>query len=425
MSSSNHWDNRIVAYGDADPATLVANPLNWRTHPARQKKAMIGALNQIGWIDEVKINRTTGRMIDGHLRVLVAVEKREATVPVKYVELSEEEEQFALATFDPLGALAEADSRLLGELLTQVEVDDPAISEMLEKLAHDSGMEMEGKPLVDAEPRVDRAAELRAEWSVESGQLWQLGDHLLICGDATDAEVVKRLMGDERAILFATDPPYLVDYDGKNHPHKWGDEDKNKDWSESYQDWDRAVEGDGLYDGFVAVAVAHAISPNAAWYCWHASRRQALLESVWEQHGAFVHQQIIWVKDRPVLTRSWYMWQHEPCFFGWVRGQKPPRHAEDHPRSVWQIPTIAPGQETLHPTSKPLELFLIPMRQHTQPGDVCYEPFSGSGSQLIAAENLGRKCRAVEKAPEYVAVALQRWHDATGKTPELIGGSDD
>ncbi|MCC6457261.1 MAG: site-specific DNA-methyltransferase [Caldilineaceae bacterium] len=296
---------------------------------------------------------------------------------------------------------------------------------MLAGLAKDAGLGGGEEGNADAAPQFDRAEELRAQWNVESGQLWQLGEHLLICGDATDSAVVTRLMGDNRAALFATDPPYLVDYDGNNHPHKWDEEDKNKDWSESYKDWDRAVEGDGLYDGFVSVAIQHAILPNAAWYCWHASRRQAMLEAVWEKHSAFVHQQIIWMKDRPVLTRSWYMWRHEPCFFGWVRGRKPPRHAEDYPHSVWEIPTIAPGQETLHPTSKPLELFMIPMRQHTLPGEICYEPFSGSGSQILAAENLGRRCRAVEKAPEYVAVALQRWSDATGKSPHLLAGPDD
>jgi len=95
-------------------------------------------------------------------------------------------------------------------------------------------------------------------------------------------------MDGQRAGLFATDPPYLVDYDGTNHPHKWNEPDNNKDWSATYTDWDNATQGDGLYDGFVKVAIAHAITEDAAWYCWHASKRQAKLEAVWEQYGAFV-----------------------------------------------------------------------------------------------------------------------------------------
>lgn len=255
----------------------------------------------------------------------------------------------------------------------------------------------------------------------QPGDLWLLGEHRLLCGDSTSADDVRRLMNRERAALFATDPPYLVDYDGTNHPHKWGERERNKDWSDSYGvTWDEAAANPELYDRFVATAVAEAILPTAAWYCWHASRRQAMLEAVWEKHGAFVHQQIIWAKDRPILTRSWYMWQHEPCFFGWVRPNRPTRYADDHPHSVWNIPTIAPGSKTEHPTSKPVELFVIPMRQHTKAGDVCYEPFSGSGTQIIAAEQTSRRCYAMEISAAYVDVAVKRWEAFTGRKAERI-----
>jgi DNA modification methylase len=279
----------------------------------------------------------------------------------------------------------------------------------------------------DAEPQIAEAVKLRKKWGTEPGQLWLLPSrtaghvHRLICGDSTDAEVVRRLMNGQRATLFSTDPPYLVDYDGTNHPHKWNEPDtKNKDWSETYQDWDKAVNGDGLYDGFIGVAVAEAITENAAWYCWHASRNQIMVEEAWVKHGAFVHQQIIWVKDRPILTRSWYMWQHEPCFFGWIKGNKPQRVADDHPATVWHVPTIQPGTSTVHPTSKPLALFTRPLEQHTKPGDICYEPFCGSGSQLIAAENMNRQCYALELSPEYVAVILDRYERAFEIQPELV-----
>jgi DNA modification methylase len=102
------------------------------------------------------------------------------------------------------------------------------------------------------------------------------------------------------------------------------------------------------------------------------------------------------------------MWQHEPCFFGWKRGSKPKRMTKDYPPSVWSFPTQAPGTATDHPTQKPIELFAIPIRQHTETGDLCYEPFSGSGTQLVAAETLGRICYAMELSPPFVAVALER-----------------
>jgi DNA modification methylase len=144
-----------------------------------------------------------------------------------------------------------------------------------------------------------------------------------------------------------------------------------------------------------------------------------MLEAVWERHGAFVHQQIVWAKDRPVLTRSHYMWQHEPCFFGWVRPHRPPRVVDEWLSTVWEFPTQAAFERTDHPTQKPVELFQIPMTQHTRPGEICYEPFSGSGTQLVAAENLGRQCRAIEIAPQFVAVALERYLSAFGIKAEL------
>ncbi len=169
-----------------------------------------------------------------------------------------------------------------------------------------------------------------------------------------------------------------------------------------------------LYDRFVAVAVAEAIVENAAWYCWHASRNQRMVEEVWERHGAFVHQQLIWAKDRPILTRSWYSWRHEPCFFGWIRGKKPPRTAGDYPHTIWELPTVKCGETTEHPTSKPVEVFAIPMRQHTEPGDICYEPFAGSGSQIIAGEQLGRVVYGLELEARYCDVIVRRYYNLLG-----------
>jgi DNA modification methylase len=229
-------------------------------------------------------------------------------------------------------------------------------------------------------------------------------------------------MKGQRAILFATDPPYLVGYDGMNHP---GTRPKtNTDWSATYRTtWDEAdaAQNSDLYDRFIRVAVAVAILPNAAWYCWHASRRQRMVEEAWEKNGAFVHQQIIWSKpNRPILTRSWYLWAHEPCFFGWLKGKKPPKETADYGRTVWEIEGLNKAERPDHPTPKPLDCFAIPMHQHTRVGDLCYEPFSGSGSQIIAGEREGRRVYAMEISPAYVAVTLERWAEATGGKPELV-----
>ena len=141
----------------------------------------------------------------------------------------------------------------------------------------------------------------------------------------------------------------------------------------------------------------------------HRSRRRLVLSGTpaagrrWssgvEKSGAFVHQQIVWYKDRPILTRSFYLWKHEPCFMGWLEGDKPPRVADDYLASVWDIKSLYGEERPDHPTPKPLDCFAIPMRQHVRPGGLCYEPFSGSGSQIMAGEVTGRRVFAMEISP--------------------------
>lgn len=211
-----------------------------------------------------------------------------------------------------------------------------------------------------------------------------------------------------------------MDYDGLNHPNKKRAQKpkRNKDWSGNYGvQWDDADANSKLYSGFLTTAVAHAIAENAAWYCWHASRRQTMLEAEWRGVGEFVHQQIIWVKNRPILTRSHYGWQHEPCFYGWIEGKRPPRNKDaPHASSVWPIDTIPNGVERPdHPTPKPLEVFEIPMLQHTRPGAICYEPFAGSGTQIIAAQKLKRRCRAIEISPVYCDLIVRRFVAFAGR----------
>jgi DNA modification methylase len=197
-------------------------------------------------------------------------------------------------------------------------------------------------------------------------------------------------MGGERAVLFATDPPYAIGYSGGSHPQSWGNQgaaNKDKDRSGLYSeakvaDVENTEEcGAQLYRAFVEVAIEHAITRDAAWYCWHASRRHLMLERIWTEFGAFVHQQIIWVKSRPVLTYSLYLWQHEPCLFGWIKGEKPKSFrkqvsgmAHECPTTIWAVPS-SEVETDAHPTSKPCKLFTLPMEMHTEPGEICYEPF--------------------------------------------------
>jgi DNA modification methylase len=268
-----------------------------------------------------------------------------------------------------------------------------------------------GNGLSAPEPKMDQTAELQKKWKTKRGQIWEIGRHRLMCGDSASAADVAALMDRKTAKLCATDPPYLVSYDAKNHPSKDFSDGKNKDWKGRYADKQKTEPLGPFYEAFLRQALA-VCEENAGIYVWHASQRQIEVEKAMRDCGILVHQQIIWVKNKPVLTHSFYMWQHEPCFFGWKQGNKPNRNPGSFPTTVWQIDVpVLPGVESRHPTEKPLELFATPNLLHTQPGDLCYEPFSGSGTHLCAAENTGRRCFAMEIEPAFVAVALERLSD--------------
>ena len=373
--------------------------------------------------------RSNGEVVDGHLRVKSAVKLGIETVPVLLCdEWSEAQVRAFRLLVNRSVTWADWDADLLRLEIEDLKACDFDLSltgfdpEELVRLDGIGKTDSESVPLVPADPV-----------SV-AGDLWILGNHRLLCGSSTNREDVGRLMAGERAALFATDPPYLVDYTGMNHPSKYGEAkaSKNKDWSDTYHEWDSSA-GDGrqFYLDFYRVAVDLAVSKRAAWYCWHASRHQAMVESVWNEVGAFVHQQLIWSKSRPVLNYSVYMCAHEPCLFGWIKGSKPPvekkaerlGQVEKYPTTIWNVPS-SEVTCTEHPTSKPSRLFAIPMELHTEPGDICFEPFSGSGSQMIAAEQLSRRCYGVEQSPQYVDVAVRRWEDFTGLRATFDGSAE-
>jgi DNA modification methylase len=404
---------------------ITSDPQNARRHPDRNKAVIRQSLEEVGPFRSIAVdgddiiragNGVFEQAQELGLKVRIVDASPDELIAVRRPDLRGEAAVRAAILDNRAGELAEWDGSVLAMLKeTAPEAlegmwEDKEWQKLLRELntTPDGGAEDQGA-------QEDKAEELRIKWNVSPGQIWEIPSrttpersHRLMCGDSTNPDDVTRLMKGERATLFSTDPPYLVNYTGTNHPYAPDKKDTNKDWSQVYKDWDNAEQGVELYDGFVEAALAGAITEDAAWYCWHASRNQSMLEDVWERHGAFVHQQIIWVKDRGILTRSWYMWQHEPCFFGWLKGKKPRRMTEEFLTSVWQFKSPLGNERVEHPTQKPVEVFTIPLLQHTLPGDLCYEPFSGSGTQLVAAEETGRICYAMDKAPQFVAVALER-----------------
>ncbi len=408
IESIEHWPlDRLVPYAK-----------NARTHSEQQISQIAGSIVEFGFVNPILVG-DDHVIVAGHGRLMAAQQLGMDSVPVIVLKHLTETQRRALVIADNAIAsnsgwseellhLELADLNDLGFDLNLIGFSDGELDRLLNLEPGNDDDNGSVPPIVVPEPPRNPVS--------RRGDLWILGDHRLLCGDSTDRNDVKRLMNGERAILFATDPPYLVDYDGSNHPTR------NKDWSKSYGNtWDDSSQGSELYDDFIAAAIAEAIEENAAWYCWHASRRQAMLEQCWERAGAFVHQQIIWVKDRGVLTRSHYLWKHEPCFMGWIKGNRPPKVAEQTLSSTWELPSFHRDDRPDHPTPKPLECFGIPMRQHVARGGLCYEPFCGSGSQIIAGEENGRRVYAMEISEGYVDVAVERWQAETGREAVLEG----
>jgi DNA modification methylase len=285
-----------------------------------------------------------------------------------------------------------------------------------------AGLESPVDPEREAD-REDARPDIRPRAITQAGDLWLLGDHRVLCGDSTDPADVAHLVAGRRAYLMATDPPYGVSHVAtKNGIPDSGFSDMAERWEHIANDdlQDQALQA--FLERVFRAAVDHALADNAAWYLWHAHLTQGFFAAAAAAAAdVLLHRQIIWVKPSMVLTRSgMYHWRHEPCFYGWRRGHMPPWHGDKSQTSVW---AVGRDRDTVHPTQKPVALWEAPIANHTRRGECIYEPFAGSGSQLIAAEKAARTCLAMELSPHYVDAIVRRWQDFTGRCATLDGDS--
>lgn len=401
------WQNRIVGHGEESPETLLANPRNFRVHPKRQQEALQGVLEEIGIVDEVIVNEQTGFLVNGHLRVALAMQTGQPSIPVKYVDLSEAEEALVLATFDPISALATIDATVLDDLLRDVQTGSAAVQEMLAELAEGAGLYLEPKVGAGGDD-FDTTPEA-GPTRTQLGDLWQLGEHRLLVGDCTVAENVARLMNGERVEMMVTDPPYGVEYDPK-----WRDEaaasgyiayaanrignvpnDERADWREAW----------ALFEGDVV-------------YCWSSDRRAYETVAGLIAAGFEPRVQVIWAKPRFVISRGHYHCQHEPCWYAVRKGSIANWIGGHSQSTLWEIGLRDDTENSNHGTQKPIECMARPIRNHD--ATLVYDPFLGSGTTLIACERLGRKCYGLELSPAYADVILRRWEAETGREAVLI-----
>jgi len=380
------------------------------------------------------VNRTTGHVVDGHARIEEAIARGEERVPITYVELSADEEALVLATLDPIGAMATKDRSKLDDLLAAIVVDDAGLVALLRDLAP-----RRGRTDPDEIPAV-----ADAEVTVKVGDLYRLGDHRVLCGDATNPVDVARLLDGAEPTLLAVDPPYGVSLnptwrDGVYNalgpaeaPYMriGGAADEDDATARTRGARGRTsghrnttISGDTRVDWSEAFALVPSLTVG---YVWHAGVHAAEVAAGLERIGFQIVSQVIWDKGLFAMGRSWYHWAHEPCWVVRKPGAKAPFLGERNQSTVWRAPSpkmlMAGSHEAKfdHPAQKPVVLAETPIANHLRAGEAVYDPFAGSGTTLIAAERLGRACLGIEIEPRYVAILIARWEAFTGQKAERL-----
>lgn len=400
-------------------AELAKDPKNARKHGQRNLVAIQESLKTFGQQKPIVVD-AAGKVIAGNGTLEAARALGWSSISIIRTDLDDHKAKaFALAD-NKTAELAEWDDQALAAALAEIECFEDLdsictgfnageIQRAIDAFGNDKMAEVE----TPEPPEIP---------TTKLGDLVILGQHRLLCGDSTASESFARLMGSEKAKLLCTDPPYGVDYTKtKNGIPMSGFENCQEIWGDIEAD---DLEGDKLQTFLEKVFKgARPFLDHAAWYLWHAYLSQGFFAAAAAAAAAnlLIHRQIIWKKPGFVLTRSGqYHWAHELCFYGWIRGQSPAWHGNKSQTSVWEIDRDT--NKGKHPTQKPIELFAIPIRNHLLEGEICLDPFCGSGSQILAAEQLGRRCFAIEIEPRWCDVAIARWEELTGKKAEVTNG---
>jgi DNA modification methylase len=392
-------------------ASLQLDPRNANRGTERGRTALATSLQAYGAGRAVLIDRH-GRVIAGNKTV---AEARRLGLPLRVVKtdgrhlVAVQREDLDLFADARARALAVADNRV-GELDLEWDI------EMLKQLRTE-GLDLsafwtdEEFHALFAEPKAgltdENATVEPGPTDVCAGDLFVMGRHRLLCGDATSAQDVTRVLDGATPVLMATDPPYGVAYDPA--------------WRHRVNPSQRTSVGRVANDDRASWRAAWDLFPGAIAYVWHAALKSATVAADLEASGFTLRSQIIWVKQHFALSRGDYHWGHEPAWYG-VRGKGQWR-GDRRQTTVWEVPNLNPmgghrsdeNSVTGHGTQKPVRLFEMPMLNHTRSSDLVFDPFCGSGTTLIAAEKLGRACHALEIDPRYVGAAVRRWEAFTGQ----------
>jgi len=377
---------------------LTLDPRNARTHSQKNLDAIATSLTKFGQRKPIVVT-SDGVVLAGNGTLEAAKSLKWDHIAVTVTPADWD--------IDTARAYALADNRT-AEL---AEWDEAVLAQQLMEL-HDADFDIEAlgfemPQVIEPEPLDEDEIPAEPEAKVKHGDLWQLGEHLLFCGDATEVGAYERLLGDDQVDLVWTDPPYGVSYVGQGG---------------------MTIENDNLDIGALEEFLRQSFNsmvtftkPGACWYVAAPSGNLFQAFSIPLSELQVWRHTLVWVKDALVMGRADYHYRHESIFYGWTPGaahQEPPDRKQD---SVWEVPRPRSNKE--HPTMKPIELITRAINNSSRANDLVLDPFAGSGSTLIAAEQTRRRARVMEIDPKYCDVIIARYERVTGKTAELLPGS--
>lgn len=390
-------------------ASLIPYARNARTHSPDQVDQIAASIREWGWTVPVLVDEEGG-LIAGHGRVMAAKKLGLKDIPVMVAGGWSEAQKRAYVLADNKLALnAGWDNELLRvelEGLKELDFNLDLTGFGLDELATILADKTDGLTNPDEvpEPPADPISAL--------GDVWILGKHRLVCGDCTTVESVDKALNGVKPHLMVTDPPYGVEYDAE-----WRGKAKNADGSLLSTGKNRAV-GVVQNDDKADWREAWALFPGDVAYVWHAGNMAHVVAESLLACDLHIRAQVIWAKSHFAIGRGDYHPQHEPCWYAVRKGKTGHYDGGRKQSTLWQIDKPQKS-ETGHSTQKPVECMKRPIENNSSPGQAVYEPFSGSGTTIIAAEMTGRCCHAIELNPAYIDVAIERWQNFTGQEATL------
>ena len=379
---------------------LIPYVNNARTHSPNQINKLRSSIREFGFINPVIIDDKFN-VIAGHGRIIAAKEEGIKEVPCVLVDYLNEAQKKAYILADNRMALdAGWDEELLKIEIESLEeygfnVELTGFSEEELGQLFDLGNETEDDDF-------DVESELEKPIFSKAGDIWKLGKHKVICGDSTDESIYEKLMGDEKANLIITDPPYNVNYEGSVGKIK----NDNMDQGKFY---------DFLLSSFLNME--KYLADDGSIYVFHADTEGLNFRKAFQDAGFYLSGTCIWKKQSLVLGRSPYQWQHEPILYGWKKKGKHKWYTGRKESTIWEFDK--PNKNADHPTMKPIPLLAYPIKNSSMTNSIVLDPFGGSGSTLIACEQTDRVCYTIELDEKYCDVIIKRYIEQVGTDKDV------